>query len=362
MSYRDDFPDEVPGLTLDHDTADRLLAGLVAPPDAPPGFGDLAALLQAAGQPTSDELVREDETVAAIVAIVRSQQAAAAPVRRRRAGRGWVRARLAVVVAVALAGTTSALAATGELPRPIQNVASDVLGGLGIDVPSSEERDADERAGLPTPAVESARGASLGSDGLFAVPQLDLPGEHLGLARARATAPLGGTRGAPVQGPAAGMATPPGSVPALGPGTGGPETGGPATDGGVTPATAPVDGEVGDDAPVKGETGGGGENGAPDPKGAGHGVGTGEGLGHVKEPKPKEAKPKDAQPSESKPKPKSDPKPEPKPEGSNAARTEKPATPPAAEGQRRAEANVTAARTPRERQARTPPTLPGQTP
>ncbi|HJU00233.1 MAG TPA: hypothetical protein VJ966_03400, partial [Actinomycetes bacterium] len=55
------FPAEMPERgrslvdPLDADTAERLLAGRVGPDDAPPGYANVAAVLQAAAAPATPE-------------------------------------------------------------------------------------------------------------------------------------------------------------------------------------------------------------------------------------------------------------------------------------------------------------------
>src|SRR4029078_12654913 len=73
MNLWSDFDCEMHPVPLDLDTADRLLAGTVAPEDAPPGYANVARLLEsAAAAPTPGELSRETEVVATVAAAVRS--------------------------------------------------------------------------------------------------------------------------------------------------------------------------------------------------------------------------------------------------------------------------------------------------
>ena len=133
MSPWHDLESEMQRLPLDTDTADRLLAGSVAPEDAPPGYAGVATLLAAvADSPTADDLSRESETVALLAAVVRSSQ----PKTRKPRRRSIVpRLRLATAFAtVALAGTTG-LAFAGGLPGAAQDVASTMLAKVGVSVP-----------------------------------------------------------------------------------------------------------------------------------------------------------------------------------------------------------------------------------
>jgi hypothetical protein len=133
MSPWHDLESEMQRLPLDTDTADRLLAGSVAPEDAPPGYAGVATLLAAvADSPTADDLSRESETVALLAAVVRSSQ----PTMRKPRRRSIVpRLRLATAFAtVALAGTTG-LALAGSLPGAAQDIASSMLAQVGVSVP-----------------------------------------------------------------------------------------------------------------------------------------------------------------------------------------------------------------------------------
>jgi hypothetical protein len=133
MSPWGDLESEMQRLPLDIDTADRLLAGSVAPEDAPPGYAGLATLFAAvADSPAADDLSRESETVALLAAVVRSSQPRMTRPRRRSIA---PRLRLATALAtVALAGTTG-LAFAGSLPGAAQDVASTMLDKVGVSVP-----------------------------------------------------------------------------------------------------------------------------------------------------------------------------------------------------------------------------------
>ena len=129
MSLDDGLFDEMPRRTaptrLDDDTAARLLAGDLAPADAPPGYAAVATVLQAAAAPPRPaELDGEDAARAAF------RRVGAAPRRGHPA-------RVAVLVAagvLCLGGV--AAAATGTLPRPVQSAAHDAFGSVGVSVPA----------------------------------------------------------------------------------------------------------------------------------------------------------------------------------------------------------------------------------
>jgi hypothetical protein len=127
---------EVHPVELDMDTADRLLAGAVAPPDAPPGYAEVTTLLEAAwAEPTPDELTREAEVVAMITAAVRSSSTTE-PSSPRRSFMPFALSRpriRAALVAAALA-CSAGLASAGALPGAAQDVASAMLEKVGITV------------------------------------------------------------------------------------------------------------------------------------------------------------------------------------------------------------------------------------
>jgi hypothetical protein len=96
-----------PMVPLDDDTAERLLAGHVHPEDAPPGYAEVARVLQAAaGPPAREELAGEEAALAGFRAAGRGPTVAAG--RRVPTGAGGRRRRTRVrasLVALALAGT-----------------------------------------------------------------------------------------------------------------------------------------------------------------------------------------------------------------------------------------------------------------
>jgi hypothetical protein len=137
MTAWGDMNQEMTPLPLDGETAERLLAGRVAVEDAPPGYGPVLRLLDAASADVSaEELRRESEAVAAFSHAVRSSRA---PSRSTRASMpfGLTRARLVALAIVAGLATTTGLAAAGSLPGAAQDIASRVLEKLGISVPAA---------------------------------------------------------------------------------------------------------------------------------------------------------------------------------------------------------------------------------
>ncbi|MFL6223575.1 MAG: hypothetical protein ACJ75K_12330 [Actinomycetes bacterium] len=95
-----------PMVPLDDDTAERLLAGHLHPEDAPPGYAEVARVLQAAaGPPAREELAGEEAALAGFRAAGRGPTVAAG--RRAPTGAGGRRRRTrmrASLVALALAG------------------------------------------------------------------------------------------------------------------------------------------------------------------------------------------------------------------------------------------------------------------
>jgi hypothetical protein len=130
---------------LDEDSASRLLQGLVHPDDAPPGYGALAGLLNSAAQVPLGP-VDEDAaaiTVSAMVEVIRD--AAPAPETSRRktmlgkllAGKALAAAAVAVIGLTA----TGAAAGTGSLPDQAQDVVSEAVSHVGIDIPRGKSAD-----------------------------------------------------------------------------------------------------------------------------------------------------------------------------------------------------------------------------
>jgi hypothetical protein len=129
VTFESDYSGEMQRLSLDVDTADRLLAGSVAPEDAPPGYARLSSIL--AGEPPSDEVIAEADFVAVLAATVRSSPTTEKPSRRSIMPRMKLAAALAVT---ALVGTTGLALADG-LPGSAQDIASTMLAKVGVTVP-----------------------------------------------------------------------------------------------------------------------------------------------------------------------------------------------------------------------------------
>jgi hypothetical protein len=113
-------------LAIDQDTGDRLLSGRLDPADAPPGFAEVARVLEAAAAPTNPhELEGEATALAAFAAWRLPPASAVSHAARRRSRLGSKLAVVAVAVGVLMVGGVAA-AATGSLPEPAQRVVDSV--------------------------------------------------------------------------------------------------------------------------------------------------------------------------------------------------------------------------------------------
>jgi hypothetical protein len=119
--------------TLDHDTADRLLAGRLDPADAPPEFAAVAMVVTAATAPaTPEELAGEPAAVARFAAMTRpGSRTRAATTRRAGAPRRILGVRLAVAVLAAVLSIGGVAVATGVFPGPAKPPAGHGPGSTG---------------------------------------------------------------------------------------------------------------------------------------------------------------------------------------------------------------------------------------
>jgi hypothetical protein len=144
MTDWNDLPDEMRKLQLDQGTIDRLLAGEVEPDDAPPGYSEVARVLQAAVRARQgDELVHEGSHVAIAMELVKQPSPASTPSDRRSRKMSRIhRLRVGGLVIVgALVGSTG-LAAAGALPDAAQDAVSNVFDRVGITIPASGDHPA----------------------------------------------------------------------------------------------------------------------------------------------------------------------------------------------------------------------------
>jgi hypothetical protein len=157
-------PDADP-LALDEETVERLLTGDLPPSQVPPGYARVAALLAATtAEPTPEELAGQSKVLAELRAVTRPRRAGAharrvaRPPRRRWAGLAAV----ALVGALVTGGV--AVAATGNLPAPVRNVARSVLGTAGgAQGPATPTRP-DPQAG-PDASSPASAGVTAGPKG-----------------------------------------------------------------------------------------------------------------------------------------------------------------------------------------------------
>jgi hypothetical protein len=147
MSGRDGFRGDMDPFALDAGTAERLVTGAVDAADAPPEYRAVAGTLQALRRaPERWELAggrAAVEQIAAAVALERQFR----PVRRSRRSRrssSRVAGLAAAAVVACVLPLTGGLASAGALPEPAQNLASAVLGEVGISVPSGGQDPVDE--------------------------------------------------------------------------------------------------------------------------------------------------------------------------------------------------------------------------
>jgi hypothetical protein len=157
------LPDPPP---LDEETVERLLAGDLPPAVAPPGYAEVAAVLEAAvAPPAPEELAGGQAVLAELRAVTRARAAATAtrPVassrRRRRVGLA------AVAVVGALVTGGAAGAATGHLPASMRDAARTIVDAVGGGEPSTPTH-----AGAPPPsATPSSASGGVGRAGQGAV-------------------------------------------------------------------------------------------------------------------------------------------------------------------------------------------------
>jgi hypothetical protein len=155
MSIRDAFDRGMDALTLDANTAERLVTGAVGVDDAPPRYRSVVRVLDALrADPDGSELggapVAVDAIASAVVLEPRGRAARHSGRRRSRAGL------LAAVSVVSCVLLTGGLAAAGALPAPAQRVASAALDRIGISVPSGHESHADQETPPTTPPPSPA--------------------------------------------------------------------------------------------------------------------------------------------------------------------------------------------------------------
>jgi hypothetical protein len=145
-------------------TAERLMTGSVDIADAPPAYRAVARTLRALREaPDSRDLAGERDAVEQIAAAVMLERKAR-PIRHPRWRSVRVAALAATAVVVCALPLVGGLASAGALPEPAQNVASTVLGKVGISLPTGAEAppDTGPPPASPVPAPPSTTGTSPG--------------------------------------------------------------------------------------------------------------------------------------------------------------------------------------------------------
>jgi hypothetical protein len=165
MSLWHDLDDDVQRLPLDTNTADRLLAGAIAPEDAPPGYAPLVKLLQAVSvEPAAQEIGREAEVVARVAAAVRFSSPTDSSPRRSLMPFALSRPSVSVALVAALLACTVGLASAGSLPGAAQDIASEMLAKVGISVPGPNDNAGthpDERGSSTVIPLSSGQGSEI---------------------------------------------------------------------------------------------------------------------------------------------------------------------------------------------------------
>lgn len=134
----------------DDRTTDRLLAGVIDPADAPPGFAGTARLLGRA----ADEFVPVHADATLVAALAHAITANPTTPRRKSMLTQLLTAKVAAAAAAVVLSATTAAAATGTLPEPAQGVAADAAAQVGINIPNPSEDHPTGTADNPTEADE----------------------------------------------------------------------------------------------------------------------------------------------------------------------------------------------------------------
>jgi hypothetical protein len=148
-----DLPDEMRKVRLDGDTVDRLLSGRMSPDDAPPGYSEVARVLNAAAENGFDELLWEAEHVAAAAALVEPASASPSPYPTKMKARSATRLKVGATLVGAAMLASTGLAAAGVLPDAARDAVSRILETVGITKPPDADRrttTGDEISGIAT--------------------------------------------------------------------------------------------------------------------------------------------------------------------------------------------------------------------
>jgi hypothetical protein len=240
MTFWSDMESEMQPLPLDSDTADRLLAGLVAPEDAPPGYGRVVRILRvASAEASSEDLAREPETVAGMAVALRLPvHPNAASSRRSFMPFALSRPRLTAAVLAAAFAASVGMASAGSLPGAAQDVASEMLAKVGITVPGANDNAGTHpgvrgnSVSVPSAPADAGKGADISE----LATTTDLTGVEKGAAIS--TAASGGKSQAGQHGSASGAGAPVETPNGGGTGTADTASGGKSSTGTATANTA----------------------------------------------------------------------------------------------------------------------------
>jgi hypothetical protein len=208
MSFWSDM-EEMHPVPLDMETADRLLGGAVPPEDAPPGYAEVARLLEAvSAEPTSHELPREAEVVAKVASAVCSSSSTKSP-RRSFMPFALPRPRITAALVAAALACIFGLASASALPGAAQDIASEMLAKVGISVPGADDH-AGTHPNIRGTSTVTPSDAGKGSDISDLAKTTELSGVDKGAAISSAASDgksQAGTHGSP-SGASAPVATP----------------------------------------------------------------------------------------------------------------------------------------------------------
>jgi hypothetical protein len=185
---------------LDDDTLERLIRGRIDPEDAPPGYVQVARLLHATAEPASlDELARAPGDIEAARSLLRSEAGTPSPSEGRSKNLRQKRYRRKVVGLVAVGAIlgTGGLAAAGVLPDAAQDVVSDALARVGLNVPAGNDHPASTGEEVATLATTTE------SDGIDKGAEISSLASG-GVSRAGQHGNAGGSNGDAVPAPSAG--------------------------------------------------------------------------------------------------------------------------------------------------------------
>jgi hypothetical protein len=127
---------------LDPDTANRLLAGRLAPDDAPPGYREVSELLHDARCGNGLLHITDDALIAAVVDAITGPDELSR--KRKHVLTRIVTTKVAAATAVLAFTATGAAAATGSLPDRAQNGLARAAAHVGINLPDTANEKARE--------------------------------------------------------------------------------------------------------------------------------------------------------------------------------------------------------------------------